>query len=61
MRSGAGEHRRTALDHGRDRLFGKSSGLTVMTIRIGTSERDGTFYSQGRALKTMQADFVETV
>jgi hypothetical protein len=23
-----------------------------MTIRIGTSERDGTFYSQGRALKT---------
>src|SRR5262249_62045946 len=24
-----------------------------MTIRIGTSERDGTFYSQGRALKTL--------
>ena len=24
-----------------------------MTIRIGTSERDGTFYSQGRALKTI--------
>src|SRR5262245_3050457 len=27
--------------------------LPVMTIRIGTSERDGTFYSQGRALKTL--------
>ena len=25
----------------------------AMTIRIGTSERDGTFYSQGRALKTI--------
>src|SRR5438445_2387225 len=24
-----------------------------MTIRIGTSERDGTFYSQGRVLKTL--------
>src|SRR5258707_2626310 len=24
-----------------------------MTIRIGTSERDGTFYSQGRALKIL--------
>jgi TRAP-type uncharacterized transport system substrate-binding protein len=24
-----------------------------MTIRIGTSERDGTFYSQGRALKSV--------
>ena len=24
-----------------------------MTIRIGTSERDGTFYNQGRALKTL--------
>ena len=24
-----------------------------MTIRIGTSERDGTFYSQGSALKTI--------
>lgn len=24
-----------------------------MTIRIGTSERDGTFYSQGRALKML--------
>src|SRR5258708_19366741 len=24
-----------------------------MTIRIGTAERDGTFYSQGRALKTL--------
>jgi hypothetical protein len=24
-----------------------------MTIRIGTSERDGIFYSQGRALKTL--------
>ena len=24
-----------------------------MTIRIGTSERDGTFYSQGRALKAL--------
>src|SRR5215471_20148819 len=27
--------------------------VPVMTIRIGTSERDGTFYSQGRALKTL--------
>jgi TRAP transporter TAXI family solute receptor len=27
--------------------------VQVMTIRIGTSERDGTFYSQGRALKTL--------
>jgi TRAP transporter TAXI family solute receptor len=26
-----------------------------MTIRIGTSERDGTFYSQGHALKTIFA------
>ena len=25
----------------------------AMTVRIGTSERDGTFYSQGRALKTI--------
>jgi TRAP transporter TAXI family solute receptor len=25
----------------------------IMTIRIGTSERDGTFYSQGRALKAI--------
>src|SRR5262249_3651881 len=25
----------------------------VMTIRIGTSERDGTFYTQGRALETL--------
>ena len=24
-----------------------------MTIRIGTSERDGTFFGQGRALKTL--------
>src|SRR5258706_6475596 len=24
-----------------------------MTIRIGTSERDGTFYSQGRALESL--------
>jgi TRAP-type uncharacterized transport system substrate-binding protein len=24
-----------------------------MTIRIGTSERDGTFHSQGRALQTI--------
>ena len=24
-----------------------------MTIRIGTSERDGTFYSQGNALKAV--------
>ena len=24
-----------------------------MAIRIGTSERDGTFYSQGHALKTI--------
>jgi TRAP transporter TAXI family solute receptor len=28
-------------------------GGIVMTIRIGTSERDGTFHSQGRALKTI--------
>src|SRR5262245_65750520 len=27
--------------------------VPVMTIRIGKSERDGTFYSQGRALKTL--------
>src|SRR5262249_56154212 len=27
--------------------------FSFMTIRIGTSERDGTFYSQGRALKTL--------
>ena len=37
----------------RDRFFGKSSELTAMTIRIGTSERDGTFYGQGHALKTV--------
>jgi uncharacterized protein len=32
-----------------------SIGASVpsMTIRIGTSERDGTFYSQGRALKAV--------
>jgi TRAP transporter TAXI family solute receptor len=28
-------------------------GVPSMTIRIGTSERDGTFYSQGHALKTI--------
>src|SRR5262249_40176182 len=27
--------------------------FSFMTIRIGTSERDGTFYSQARALKTL--------
>ena len=27
--------------------------MSVMTIRIGTSERDGTFHSQGRALQTI--------
>ena len=26
-----------------------------MTIRIGTSERDGTFFSQGRALEAVLA------
>jgi len=35
-------------------LFFRTSGRqTIMTIRIGTSERDGTFYSQGQALKTV--------
>ena len=33
-------------------LFFRNSE-TIMTIRIGTSERDGTFYSQGQALKTI--------
>jgi TRAP transporter TAXI family solute receptor len=28
-------------------------GVLSMTIRIGTSERDGTFYSQGQALKAI--------
>jgi TRAP-type uncharacterized transport system substrate-binding protein len=28
-------------------------GAPSMTIRIGTSERDGTFYSQGHALKAI--------
>src|SRR6202158_2290171 len=27
--------------------------VRIMTIRIGTSERDGTFYSQGHALKAI--------
>jgi TRAP transporter TAXI family solute receptor len=30
-------------------------GGIIMTIRIGTSERDGTFHSQGRALATILA------
>jgi uncharacterized protein len=29
------------------------ASVPSMTIRIGTSERDGTFYSQGRALKVL--------
>src|SRR5262249_13865713 len=29
--------------------------VMFMTIRIGTSERDGTFYSQGHALKAALA------
>jgi TRAP transporter TAXI family solute receptor len=36
----------------RDDNNNKVSGIS-MTIRIGTSERDGTFHSQGRALATI--------
>ena len=32
---------------------GKRGANQAMTIRIGTSERDGTFHSQGRALKVV--------
>src|SRR5215470_15723217 len=30
-----------------------AAGVAAMAIRIGTSERDGTFYSQGVALKAV--------
>jgi TRAP transporter TAXI family solute receptor len=44
---------RLQLARGQQRGLPLREGDIIMTIRIGTSERDGTFHSQGRALATV--------